>query len=140
MSREKVELPREIVNRLLHEAQVAADVEVCGLLGAIGNTVSSCYSIPNVAKQPECRYLLDAALQVEAMKRMRDKGESLFAIYHSHPTSVAEPSSRDLEAAAYPQALYLIISLNTKGVLEMRGFRLGDDQAVSEVLLVLSGG
>jgi proteasome lid subunit RPN8/RPN11 len=60
---------------------------------------------------------------------MREQGEELFGIYHSHPHSPAEPSDTDLRQAGYPEALYLIVSLNTKGVLEMRGFRLRDGQA-----------
>ena len=67
---------------------------------------------------------------------MRDQGEELFAIYHSHPTSPAIPSAVDLEQAVYPAALYLIISLNTKGLLEMRGFRIDDRKAV-EIPLIL---
>jgi proteasome lid subunit RPN8/RPN11 len=55
---------------------------------------------------------------------MRERGEELFGIYHSHPKTPPLPSKSDLAQAAYPEALYLIISLNTKGVLEMRGFRL----------------
>jgi proteasome lid subunit RPN8/RPN11 len=58
------------------------------------------------------------------MRHMREAGEELFAIYHSHPHAPAEPSVRDIAEAAYPQAIYLIISLNTTGVLELRGFRL----------------
>ena len=58
------------------------------------------------------------------MKQMRDKGETLFAIYHSHPNAPAVPSSADIEHAAYPEALHLIISLNTKGVLELRAFKI----------------
>jgi hypothetical protein len=42
----------------------------------------------------------------------------------------------DIEEATYPGVLYLIISLNTKGVLEMRGFRL-TGQDVAEVMLEL---
>ena len=68
---------------------------------------------------------------------MREQQEELFAIYHSHPTAPAEPSATDLEMANYPDALYLIISLNTKGVLEMRGFRLNRHKVVSEVELLL---
>ena len=67
---------------------------------------------------------MEPAAQIEAMRRMREGGEELFAIYHSHPHAPAEPSAQDLQEAAYPEALYLIVSLDTKGVLEMRGFRL----------------
>jgi proteasome lid subunit RPN8/RPN11 len=71
------------------------------------------------------------------MANMRDQGEELFAIYHSHPTAPAEPSAIDLELAAYPDALYLIISLNTKGILEMRGFRI-EQKTAREIALALS--
>jgi hypothetical protein len=41
--------------------------------------------------------------------------------------------------ASYPDALYFIISLNTKGVLELRGFKLGNN-AAKEISLVLEQG
>jgi len=62
---------------------------------------------------------------------------SPFAIYHSHPHAPATPSTTDIELANYPDALHLIISLNTKGVLEIRGFTI-IDQSVEEVLLSMS--
>jgi proteasome lid subunit RPN8/RPN11 len=65
---------------------------------------------------------------IDAMREMRQTGTPLKAIYHSHPSSEAIPSQRDLLDANYPEALYLILSLNTEGVLELRGFRLQDDQ------------
>ena len=72
---------------------------------------------------------MDPKQQIDAQRKMRDQGEELFGIYHSHPHSPAEPSDTDLEEAGYPEALYIIVSLNTKGVLEMRGFRLRDGKA-----------
>jgi hypothetical protein len=42
-----------------------------------------------------------------------------------------------MELSAYPEALYLIISLNTKGILEMRGFKI-TRKTVLEIPLVLS--
>lgn len=143
MSKETVLIPRKIANQLLHAAQIEPDREVCGLLGAQNGSVSRCYPVRNCALQPEERFLLDAKQQIAAMREMRERGEQLFAIYHSHPTAPAEPSLLDLENASYPEALHLIISLNTKGVLEMRGFRLNpgfslDQSEVHEVELVMS--
>jgi proteasome lid subunit RPN8/RPN11 len=80
---------------------------------------------------------LDARGQIAAMHPMREYGESLFAIFHSDPTSPAEPSPRDLAEAAYPEALYLITSLNLSGLLVMRGFRLTPDNSFAEVELLL---
>lgn len=113
------------------------DSEICGLIGEKNNVPSHCYPIQNASKNPAKQFLLDAKEQIDAMKLMRGKGEKLFAIYHSHPTSPAKPSKTDLELAAYPDALYLIISLKTKGVLEMGGFWLDCKGKTTEVKLLL---
>ena len=80
---------------------------------------------------------MDSRQHIAAMSKMRDHNEDLFAIYHSHPAAPAVPSKTDLDRATYPKALYLIISLNTKGILEMRGFRI-DRQTVQEVYLCMT--
>ncbi len=117
-------IPRKITNQLLHLAQLAPDHEVCGLLGGQHGLPTSCYPVDNAAANPAQQFLLDAEGQIAAMKTMRERGEELFAIYHSHPNAPATPSARDLQQAAYPDALYLIVSLKTKGLLEMRGFKI----------------
>lgn len=137
MNHLEISLPRKLTNQLLHLAQLSPEAEVCGLIGADtdGKPVS-CYPIGNSAETPKNRFLLEAGQQIAAMKQMRDKGESLFAIYHSHPDTPAVPSATDIEQASYPEALHLIISLNTKGVLELRGFKIAD-QTVTEAVLNL---
>lgn len=130
MNTSEISLPRKLTNQLLHLAQLSPDEEVCGLVGADAEGLpSSCYPIVNSAATPSNRFLLDAGQQIAAMKQIRDKGETLFAIYHSHPSAPAAPSSADIEQAAYPEALHLIISLNTKGVLELRAFRITNKTA-----------
>lgn len=125
MNTDEIRLPRKLTNQLLHLAQISPEAEVCGLVGAdaSGMPVSG-YPIDNSAQTPKTRFLLEPSQQIAALKAMRDKGESLFAIYHSHPDTPAEPSATDIEQASYPEAVHLIISLNTKGVLEMRAFKI----------------
>lgn len=134
---EEIQIPRKIANQLLHLAQLSPEQEVCGLIGGISGMPTHCYPISNIAELPAQRFLLDPAEQIAALKTMRESGESLFGIYHSHPNAPATPSATDLELAAYPDALYVIVSLDTKGVLEMRGFYLNDGGS-REVSLVLS--
>jgi proteasome lid subunit RPN8/RPN11 len=130
MNNSEISLPRKLTNQLLHLAQLSPESEVCGLIGADSTgTPASCYPVENSAATPETRFLLDASQQIEAMRQIRDKGETLFAIYHSHPHSPAQPSPTDIKEASYPDALHLIISLNTKGVLEMRGFKIAGQSA-----------
>ncbi|MGZ5055538.1 MAG: Mov34/MPN/PAD-1 family protein [Methylobacter sp.] len=137
MTEPHIQIPRKIANQLLHLAQISPDLEVCGLIGSKEGLPCSCYPIKNTAEQPQQRFQLDPSQQISAMAKMRDLGEELFAIYHSHPTSPAIPSVTDLNLASYPDALYLIISLNTKGILEMRGFKINHKLA-QEIALSLS--
>ncbi|MGR9088114.1 MAG: Mov34/MPN/PAD-1 family protein [Gammaproteobacteria bacterium] len=137
MHQEEIQIPRKLTNQLLHLAQMSPGYEVCGLIGSKNGLPCTCYPIHNNARHPEQRFQLDTKQQIAAMAEMRNRGEDLFAIYHSHPSAPATPSSTDLEQAAYPDAIYLIISLDTKGVLEMRGFKITKQQA-TEVALTLS--
>lgn len=131
---ERIHLPRLLINQLLHHAQQSPAAEVCGLVGARAGMAVRCYPVANVAPDPRRLFAMDPAQQIAALRALRDRGEELFAIYHSHPSTPPLPSATDLAQAAYPEALYLIISLQTRGVLEMRGFRLKSG-TVAEVAL-----
>lgn len=122
---------------MLHHAQCSPDAEICGLIGSRDGQPVHCYPVSNTSASPQNRFEMDSREQIKAMALMRDRQEELFAIYHSHPAAPAFPSTTDLDNAAYPEALYLIISLNTKGVLEMRGFKL-ENRAICEIELCLS--
>lgn len=137
MTQKEIQIPRKITNQLLHLAQISPDLEICGLIGGKNGLPIHCYPIKNSAELPQQRFLLDAGQQISVMAKMRELGEDLFAIYHSHPTAPALPSTNDLELAAYPDALYLIISLNTKGILEMRGFKISRKTAL-EIALIMN--
>jgi proteasome lid subunit RPN8/RPN11 len=122
------QIDRTLINQILGQALHAPEQEICGLIGAQDGTPRRVYPIRNVAGAADHLFAMDPQQQIDAMRRMRDNGETLFAIYHSHPHAPATPSPLDLQQAAYPEALYLIISLNTKGVLEMQGYRLRDQR------------
>lgn len=133
---QSITLPRRLVNIMLHHAQLSPSNEVCGLIGARAGVASQCYPVANVAGEPGHLFQMDPRAQIDAMRVMRERGESLFAIYHSHPDSPPAPSETDLREAGYPDALYLIISLDTTGVLEMRGWRLAPE--LQEVALEIA--
>jgi proteasome lid subunit RPN8/RPN11 len=135
MHTKELELPRKLVNELLHYAQLSNDQEVCGLIGKNSTDDYTFYPVNNVAEEPSTRFLMAPEEQISAMKKMNNDGQTLFAIYHSHPTAPAIPSVIDIELASYPDAYYLIVSLNTKGVLEMRCFQLLHDENITEITL-----
>jgi len=129
-------LPRHIVNGMLTLAQSKTDQEICGLISQDKNQKMTLIPIPNIAKEPEKFFEMDPTSTIKAMKNIRENDSDLFAIFHSHPHTPAYPSKTDIELSGYPQALYLIISLNTKGVLELKGFKIQDDSVVNADLVL----
>jgi [CysO sulfur-carrier protein]-S-L-cysteine hydrolase len=117
-------IPRLIATQLLDHARKEAGREICGVIAARDGVPVACVPIANIAGDPAYRYCMDPEALIRELFRMEQTGEELYAIYHSHPVSPATPSAIDIAEAGWPEALYLIVSLNTKGVLEMRGFRI----------------
>jgi len=131
-----IKLPRTIVNQLLTQAQQHADVEVCGLISAKEGEPVSIYPVDNIAADKQHLFEMDPEKQINAMRTMRENDEQLFAIYHSHPDAPALPSDKDIEQSSYPETLYLIISLSTKGVLEISGFYIRNNNIESVDLII----
>jgi len=131
---ESVHIPRKLINQILEQAQQSPGKEICGLVSSRNsnhNQPVQCYPIANTSSEPNHRYLMDPKQQIDTFRIMRERDEELYAIYHSHPESPASPSSEDLRQASYPDALHIIISMSTKGTLQLRGFRLKADSAVA---------
>ncbi|MCK4709822.1 MAG: M67 family metallopeptidase [Gammaproteobacteria bacterium] len=127
-----VHLPRQIVNKIMALAQTKEQQEICGLISKKADGQMVLLPVSNIATEPSHFFEMDPAETIQAMKTIRDEKSELFAIYHSHPDSPAYPSKTDIEKAGYPEALYLIISLNTKGVIELKGFKIQQD-TISQV-------
>lgn len=120
---DSIELPRNIVNQLLEQALSTPEREICGLIASHEGRPTHCYPVVNIANQPRKQFQLDPKQQIAAMRQIREQGEVLFAIYHSHPSSPATPSLTDIAQLSYPDALTLIISLHTTGTLQMCAYR-----------------
>lgn len=119
-----VRIPRSIVNQILHQAQQAPDEEICGLIAGSPRSFTRCYPVANIAADRRRLFEMDPKGLIGALRAMRENGEELKAIYHSHPEAPAQPSIEDIQQSEYPDVLYLIVSLGTKGALDMRGFRI----------------
>jgi [CysO sulfur-carrier protein]-S-L-cysteine hydrolase len=123
-------IPRTIYDELLEHAHDEAPNECCGLIGGEDGVAKTVYRARNAEASP-LRYNLDPQDQFRIMTEMEERGEDLSAIYHSHTASPAYPSQTDINLAAYPDALYLIVSL-AEGEKDLRGFRIEDGE-VTEV-------
>ena len=98
---------------MIAHARETAPEECCGLIGGISETrAATLYRLRNVTPHPESGYEAAPEDLFAAQRQMRERGEELLAIYHSHPrTPDPSPSETDVRLAYYPSATYLIIGL-----------------------------
>lgn len=121
---------------MLEHARASPGEEVCALLGGISGAPRTFYPMTNTAPDRARRYFIDPVDQIAAMRRMREQGEELVGIFHSHPGGEAVPSAIDLAEAAYPGAVYFIAAPGAEP--ELRAWHY-DGQAFSEITLVNPG-
>jgi len=114
------------LDRIFEYAREADPAECCGLIGGEDSTVRTIYPLRNVAGDIFVSYEAAPEDLFNAQRQMRERGEELLAIYHSHPRAVEPaPSETDVRLAYYPQAIYLIISL-AGPIPVMRAFRISE--------------
>ena len=102
-------LPRALADEIVAAARAALPDESVGLL--VGDGAPERYVALVNAAASVYRYAIDPADQLRVWTALDETGESVWAIVHSHVSSVAEPSKTDIELAYYPESLYLICSL-----------------------------
>lgn len=114
-------LPRPLVNQLLHAAQSAPDSLRWGIIGARGRTPMHCYPLAGV----------DAKSISAARHQLERQGETLFAAYRTDAGDAQAPDLTGLDALGIRISLVLGISLGTKGVLQLRGWRVEAQRLVA---------
>jgi len=100
-------------NEVFAHARETNPDECCGLVGGSNEgRVVNIYRLRNIAPAPLISYEAAPEELFAAQRLMRDRGEQLLAIYHSHPRSTEPlPSDTDVRLAYYPETFYLIIGL-----------------------------
>jgi len=127
------------LRQIFEHAKEAAPAECCGLIGGEGQHARSLYPTRNVAANAQVAYEAAPEDLFAAQRLMRERGEQLLAIYHSHPRATEpRPSETDVRMAFYPQAVYFIIGLAGEQPV-MRAFRISEaDDRWEEVEYALS--
>ena len=120
---------KEVYDQLALAAKVEAPNEACGLLAGKGSTVTKYYRMTNADASPE-HYSMIPEEQFAAIKKMRNEGLRMLAIWHSHPASPARMSEEDLKLAFTPDTVYVILSLAGAGAPNIRGYLITDGKPV----------
>jgi proteasome lid subunit RPN8/RPN11 len=131
----RVQIRNAIAGAIADHARREHPAECCGLLSGSNGLITDIHQLRNDAEKPETRYFATPEELFAAMRRIRESGQSLLGVYHSHPRTPAYPSVSDVEMAFYPEAYYFIISLEPS--IELRAFKI-EDARIEDVEIVSS--
>lgn len=100
--------------------------EVCGLLGVEPDGRLHHWPITN-DERSMTYYMMNPKELLRAVREIEDN-EWEMVIYHSHTHTRAYPSATDIAQAFYPDATYLIVTLQDRDHPDMRAFRILDGE------------
>jgi proteasome lid subunit RPN8/RPN11 len=120
-----VDLPGEIRAAIIEHAQAEDPNEACGLIigdrpAAEGGVALRYQPTRNKAASPY-RYEIHPDDLYRLTVAADDADETFWAIVHSHTHTPAVPSPTDIGLAFYPDALYVLVSLDPDEADAVRG-------------------
>ena len=123
-------VPEAMIQEMMAHAREEAPNECCGIVAGKDGRAVKLFRARNAEASPY-RYNVDAEDLFRIYRECEEKGWEFLAIYHSHVASEAYPSPTDVRLAFWPEAYYLLISLQHPDNPAVRAFRILDG-AVSE--------
>jgi proteasome lid subunit RPN8/RPN11 len=103
--------------------------ECCGALIEADGRIVEAFALPNTTSGGAARrFRIGPDGYREAEARARASGGTLVGFYHSHPNEPARPSAYDLEHA-WPNLIYVIVSVNAGTPGDVRVWHLRDDRS-----------
>ena len=131
-----IQIPLAIQDDMVSHAREGFPLEVCGILGGTGETVTAIYRMINTDASNE-HFMMAPKEQFAVVKDLRAKGLSMLAIYHSHPETPARPSEEDIKLALTPDVSYLIISLADAAVPAVNSYKISPGSVQIESVEVI---
>jgi proteasome lid subunit RPN8/RPN11 len=108
---------------IIAHAREGKPEEICGIVRGKGLVAYEVIRGRNLAAERIENYEVDPQTLLRQFE-FEDQDEEMMGIYHSHPVSVAYPSATDAWNAHYPDAVYLICSLEFDDAPVIRAFRM----------------
>ncbi len=130
-------IAQSLIDEIVAHAREDLPNECCGLVGGSDGVAGAVYRARNEFASP-LSYRIAGEDQYRIIeKEMRERGEDLLAIYHSHTKSAAYPSQTDLnEAVSWPEQVYVIVSLADPESPDVKAYWL-KDKTIAEAELVV---
>jgi proteasome lid subunit RPN8/RPN11 len=120
-----VRISQGLIDEMIAHAHEDLPNECCGMIGGQDGVATRVVRVTNAAASP-LRYEMDSQEMITAYNALEGEGE-LLGIYHSHTKSAAYPSQTDVnQAVAWPEQIYVIVSLADEEAPEVRAYLLKD--------------
>ena len=140
-----IRVPQEAHDAVIAHCRRAYPKEACGILAGAASPpagqagdVAAVYPMANVEDSP-IGYAMDPKEQLPLERQMREKGQRLLGIYHSHTASDAYPSPVDVRLAISPEISYVLVSLKEQTKPVFKSYRI-DHGAVEPEDAVIEDG
>jgi [CysO sulfur-carrier protein]-S-L-cysteine hydrolase len=119
-------ISQRLIDEMVAHAREDLPNECCGMIGGRDGEATEVVRVVNSAASP-LRYEMDPQGQYDALRSIENDGGELLGIYHSHTKSAAYPSQTDVnQAVAWPEQVYVIVSLADPEAPDVKAFLLGD--------------
>jgi len=118
-------LPQSFIAEMIAHAQEDAPNECCGIIAGKDGRAVKLFRAKNAEASP-WRYSVEPKDLFRIFREVDEKGWSFLAIYHSHTASEAYPSPTDVRLAFWPEANYVLVSLQDADKPVVRAFRILD--------------
>jgi proteasome lid subunit RPN8/RPN11 len=128
-----IQIPQAIHDDMISHASEGFPLEVCGILGGNGESVSAIYRMTNTDASNE-HFMMEPREQFAVIKDLRAKGLAMLAVYHSHPETPARPSEEDIRLALTPDVSYVIISLADAAVPDIKSYKISSGNVQLEMI------
>jgi len=126
-----VKLGQAFIDEMVAHAKEDAPNECCGIIAGDNGTAVQLFRARNAEASPY-RYSVDSNDLFRIHRECEANGWGFLAIYHSHTASEAYPSPTDVRLAFWPEAYYVLVSLEDPEQPVVRAFRIEDGEVREE--------
>lgn len=126
-------LPAAFIEEMIVHAQEEAPNECCGIIAGRDGAATKLFRAKNSEASPY-RYSVDPKDLFRIYRECEENDWNFLVIYHSHTASEAYPSPTDVRLGFWPEAYYVLVSLQDAANPVVRAFRIIDGTVTEEEL------
>lgn len=124
-------LPQAILDEMVAHAIADNPNECCGIIAGQDGRAVKLFRAINAEASPY-RYKVDDKDLFRIYRECDDNNWTFLGIYHSHTASPPYPSPTDVRLAFWPEAYYILVSLQDVKDPDVRAYRILDGAVTEE--------